>query len=148
MILIYGNDIVDKELQIINNNGQLLVDSREVAEVTGKRHSDLLDSIGGYIKHLLSGNFRSVNFFIESTYIDSTGRELPCYLLTRIGCDMVANKMTGEKGVLFTTAYGNKFKAMEEQLKLNTNSRTYSDALRALIASIEEKDRHKKEKES
>src|SRR5690606_23636378 len=34
----------------------------------------------------------------------------------RKGCDMVANKMTGEKGVLFTAAYVTKFEEMERQL--------------------------------
>jgi phage regulator Rha-like protein len=37
--------------------------------MTGKRHSDLLDSIKGYVKHLTDGNFRSLDVFINSTYI-------------------------------------------------------------------------------
>lgn len=104
------------ELIIINRDGQLVVDSREVAEMTGKQHKDLLESIRGYIKHLESGNFRSQDFFIESTYINSQNKEQPCFLLTRKGCDMVANKMTGEKGVLFTAAYVTKFEEMEQIL--------------------------------
>lgn len=104
-------------LTVINQNGQLTVDSREVAELIGKRHSDLLESIGGYVTHLLNGNFRSADFFIEDIYHDSTGRTLPCYLLTKKGCDMVANKMTGEKGVLFTAAYVTKFEEMEKQIQ-------------------------------
>jgi Rha family phage regulatory protein len=104
------------QLRIINQNGQLLVDSREVAHMISVRHSDLLEKIEGYVKYLLNGKFRSVDFFFESTYQDSTGRTLKCYLLTRKGCDMVANKMTGEKGVLFTAAYVQKFEEMEKQL--------------------------------
>jgi len=42
---------------------------------------------------------------------------LPCYLITKKGCDMVANKMTGEKGVLFTATYVTKFDEMEKQIK-------------------------------
>lgn len=105
------------ELTIINKNGQLVTDSREVADMIGKRHSDLLESIDGFIKHLTNGNFRSLDFFIPSTYKDNKGEERPCYLLTRKGCDMVANKMTGEKGVLFTAAYVTKFEEMEQTLK-------------------------------
>lgn len=104
------------QLTIINQNGQLLADSREVAEMTEVRHADLLEKIKGYIQHLLNGNFRSSDFFIESTYQDGLNREKPCFLLTRKGCDMVANKMTGEKGVLFTAAYVTKFEEMEKQL--------------------------------
>jgi len=51
-----------------------------------------------------------------STYQDSTGRTLPCFYLTRKGCDMVANKLTGNKGILFTAAYVSKFEAMEKAL--------------------------------
>jgi Rha family phage regulatory protein len=104
-------------LTIINKNGQLLIDSREVAEMVGKRHSDLLESIKGYVQYLTNGNFRSLDFFTPNTYEDSKGEERPCYLLTRKGCDMVANKMTGEKGVLFTATYVTKFEEMEKTIK-------------------------------
>jgi hypothetical protein len=53
------------------------------------------------------------DFFVGSAYFDSTGRELPCYLLSKMGCEMVANKLIGEKGVLFTAAYVSKFNEME-----------------------------------
>ena len=34
-----------------------------------------------------AGNFSLSDFFIPSTYTDSTGRTLPCYLLTKKGSD-------------------------------------------------------------
>lgn len=55
-------------------------------------------------------------FFIPSTYTDETGRTLPCFLCTRSGCDMIANKMIGEKGTLFTAAYVKRFREMEREL--------------------------------
>ncbi len=103
------------QLQIIQQNGQLFVDSREVAEMLNVRHADLLGKIDGYINHLTNGNFRSSDFFIESNYQDNKGEMRRCYLLSRKGCDMVANKLTGEKGVLFTAAYVTKFEEMERQ---------------------------------
>lgn len=58
------------------------------------------------------------HFFIESSYKSDDGsRTYPCYLLTKQGCEMVANKLTGEKGVLFTAAYVQKFNAMEKHIK-------------------------------
>lgn len=107
------------DLTIIKNEqGQLLVDSREVAGMIGKNHKELMRSIRGYVDILEpSAKLRSVDFFIESTYQDANNQSRPCYLLTRKGCDMVANKMTGEKGVLFTAAYVTKFEEMEQQLK-------------------------------
>lgn len=103
-------------LSIINHNGQFTIDSREVAEMTEVRHSDLLEKINGYIQYLENGKFRSADFFIPSSYNTGT-RDYPCYLITRKGCDMIANKMTGEKGVLFTAAYVTKFEEMERQQK-------------------------------
>ncbi|MBU5672670.1 ORF6C domain-containing protein [Paenibacillus sp. MSJ-6] len=111
-------------LQIINQNGQLLVDSREVAAMIEVRHSDLLERIGGYIRYLENGKFRSQDFFISSTYkVDGNNKTYDCYLITRKGCDMVANKMTGEKGVLFTAAYVTQFEEMEKSLSLSGMSK-------------------------
>ena len=53
----------------------------------------------GYIR-VISNNpdLGTSNFFIESSYKQAgNGKENPCYLLTKQGCEMVANKMTGEK---------------------------------------------------
>jgi Rha family phage regulatory protein len=105
------------ELTVVNRNGRFVVDSREVAEMTEVRHSDLLEKINGYITHLTNGKFRSSDFFIPSTYKGGNGEIRPCYLITRKGCDMIANKMTGEKGVLFTAAYVTKFEEMEKMLQ-------------------------------
>lgn len=105
------------QLRVIPFEGQLVTDSRDVAEMVEKRHTDLLRSIDSYRSILLNAELRSEDFFIQSTYQDSTNRTLPCYLLTKKGCDMVANKMTGEKGVLFTAAYVTRFEEMEKQQK-------------------------------
>lgn len=108
------------DLSIISQDGKLVVDSREVAEMVGKNHKELLRDIRGYVEILEKSterNFALSEFFLSSDYKDPTGRTLPCYLLTRKGCDMVANKMTGEKGVLFTAAYVTRFEEMEHKLE-------------------------------
>jgi hypothetical protein len=64
---------------------------------------------------ITQSNFGVSDFFVGSSYLDSTGRELPCYLLSKMGCEMVANKLTGEKGILFTAAYVAKFNEMESR---------------------------------
>lgn len=102
------------QLKIISMNGKLVIDSRDVAEMIDREHNALLKSIRAYLQYLTQGGFARSEFFIENTYEDSTGRTLPSFLLTRKGCDMVANKMTGEKGVLFTAAYVTKFEDMEK----------------------------------
>lgn len=103
-------------LEIIDFNGQKVIDSRVVAERIEMRHADLLEKIRNYDKILLNGKFRSVDFFIKSEYEDTTGRKLTCYLLTKQGCEMIANKLTGEKGILFTAEYVQAFNAMEQRV--------------------------------
>ena len=105
-----------QQLQVVCTNGINVIDSREIARTTGVRHSDLLEKINAYCDFLTNGKFRSLDFFIPSTYKDGKGETRPCYLLTKKGCDMVANKMTGEKGVLFTAAYVTAFEKMRETL--------------------------------
>lgn len=132
-----------KELLVFNSNGKNVVDSREVAEWTDRNHKDLLRDIRNYIEILEKSTERKIapsDFFIPHVYQDSTGRTLPCYLLTKKGCDMVANKMTGEKGVLFTAAYVTAFERMREKITSENAvlPRDYPSALRAL-ADAEEK---------
>ena len=111
------NNLTVKKI-IIGGQAVPIVDSREVAGMVGKRHSDLLESIKGYIGYLENGNFRSQDFFIKDTYkVEGNKKTYDCFLLTRKGCDMVANKMTGEKGVLFTAEYVTRFEEMENTLR-------------------------------
>lgn len=107
-----------KELIIRDYNGVNVTDSKEVAEMTGKNHQHLMRDIRGYIKVLEdSPKLDSQDFFIESTYKNSQNKSQPCYLLTKQGCEMVANKMTGEKGILFTAEYVQAFNKMEKHIQ-------------------------------
>jgi len=104
------------KLTVIKQNGGAYIDSREVAEAIGKNHKDLLRDIRGYTKILVKFNERNlapVDFFLENTYLDGKGEARPCFLLSKKGCELVANKLIGEKGVLFTAAYVSRFNEME-----------------------------------
>lgn len=133
-------------LTVIKQNNQLLVESREVAWLIGKEHSNLMRDIRGYVKVINkshSSNLNSENFFIESTYLNTRNQIQPCYLLTRKGCDMVENKMTGEKGVLFTATYVSKFEEMENKLrdKQPKLPQNYKEALEHLLIQVEENEK-------
>lgn len=104
------------QLKVVSFNGQLVTDSRDVAVMVERQHNELLKTIRGYVEALGKGNFAQSDFFIPHTYRNIQNKEIPCYLLTRKGCDMVANKMTGEKGILFTATYVTKFEEMEKIL--------------------------------
>ncbi|AQY37867.1 Rha family transcriptional regulator [Bacillus thuringiensis] len=106
------------QLQVVENN-QLTLTSLEISEMLNKRHSDLLRTIEEYVFVLENAKLRSQNFFKESSYkVEGNNKTYKQYLLTRKGCDMVANKMTGEKGILFTATYIERFHQMEQELKI------------------------------
>ena len=105
------------EFTVQNNKGTLVVDSRVVADMVDKEHKNLLRDIRNYESQILTNsNLSSLNFFIKSSYKDTKGEERESYLLTRKGCEFVANKMTGKKGTIFTATYIDKFHEMEQQL--------------------------------
>lgn len=108
--------------ELVCKDGVFYADSREVAEMIGKMHKNLLRDIDGYISTISeSSDLSFQDFFVESTYkVAGNNKTYKCYLLTKKGCDMVANKMTGEKGILFTATYVNKFHEMEHQLEHNS----------------------------
>ena len=109
---------MNSTLKLIETNGQYLIDSRDVAEYIDKRHDHLLRDIKKYIDVISTNpNLGALDFFVPSTYQDNKGQARPHYLLTKKGCEMVANKMTGEKGVLFTAEYVTRFNEMEHYLQ-------------------------------
>lgn len=109
------------DLKVIDFKGQNVIESRMVAEMIVMQHKELLRKIKGYDEILTSAKLRSLDFFIPNTYIDSKGEERPCYLLTKQGCEMVANKLTGEKGVIFTAQYVEAFNKMEQKVSIPQN---------------------------
>lgn len=91
------------------------IESREVAEMVGKQHNELLKDIRRFIGFLDEGEIPHVDFFIPSSYQDAKGEKRTGFLLTKQGCEMVANKVTGKKGTLFTARYVMRFNEMESQ---------------------------------
>lgn len=93
----------------------------EVAEMMEIEHSKLLRKLEGdksrkgYIQILTESQMGVSDFFVSSTYRDASGKENKCYEVTKLGCDFLANKSTGQKGVLFTARYVKRFYEMEEQ---------------------------------
>ena len=109
----------------INIGGQSVttIDSREVAEMLGKEHKYVLrdiegtDDVVGIIPTLIGANLHSSKYFIESSYKDARNRIQKCYLVTKMGCELLGNKQQGEKGILFTAKYVERFNQMEQALK-------------------------------
>lgn len=89
------------------------ITSMEVAEWSGKEHSKLLRDIRNYISQLGEAKIGFSEFFKESTYVTEQNKTLPCFLVTKKGCEFIAHKMTGQKGAEFTARYINRFHEME-----------------------------------
>lgn len=122
-------------LTLTDFNGVETIDSRQVAKAIEKDHAHLMRDIAKYCEYLNESKIGLVDFFIESTYTDSKGEVRPCYLITRKGCEMIANKMTGQKGVTFTALYINAFHAMEHQIK-NSAAHTESTSKKLEIQEM------------
>ena len=71
-------------------------------------HKTILRKIDGskdraeYAEILTKNQMALSDFFTLSSCKDPSGKENKCYLVTKLGCDFLANKFTGEKGILFT----------------------------------------------
>lgn len=91
--------------------------SLEVAEMVGRQHSEVLKDIRRISSQLAEGKTHLSDYFIESSYKDSTGRTLNSYLLTKKGCELYSTRMTGEKGTQFAVAYIERFNEMENHIK-------------------------------
>lgn len=101
----------------MNELEQKYIDSREVAEMVGKEHNKLLRDIRSYIGQLGEAEIGHTDFFTESTYKTEQNKTMPCYLVTKKGCEFIAHKLTGVKGTEFTAKYINRFHEMEDKIQ-------------------------------
>lgn len=130
------------ELQVLNH--EQTINSREVAEMMARRHGQVLKMIEGgagevgIIKVLTEHDFVLSDYFIESSYKDASGKSNKCYECTKMGCEMLANKLTGEKGILFTAKYVKRFNEMEQHIKAQTELKVIDDTnIQTLLNSVE-----------
>lgn len=127
MNLLEQMNTITENLNVVGNKEEKetikTIPSYEVAEMMQKKHWEVLRMLDGgtdrkgIIKVLNDNQMDAVSYFIESAYVDNKGETRKCYECTKLGCDMLANKMTGEKGVLFTAKYVKRFSEMEEVIK-------------------------------
>lgn len=105
---------------------EMMLESREVAEMVGKEHNKLMRDIRNYIAQLGESKIGHTDFFTESTYKSSQNKEMPCFFVTKKGCEFIAHKLTGVKGTEFTARYINRFHEMEEKLEQAVTPQTES----------------------
>lgn len=132
-----------------------------VAEAFDKPHYDVLKSIrtriddmGACISKFTEGKSPSSNegttdglnhlkteavaetntsdYFVESSYVDSTGRTLPMYIVTEEGFALLAMGFTGQKALEFQIRFLNEFKRLQKD-----NQRLQLENTRLLEQRIE-----------
>ncbi|MCC3868468.1 Rha family transcriptional regulator [Terrisporobacter mayombei] len=139
-----------------NNEGQAVqtIPSYEVAEMMETRHSKVIRMVegdedrAGIIPTLRKAQMGVSKYFIESTYkVEGNNKTYKCYECTKLGCDMLANKMTGEKGILFTAKYVERFNEMVENPLENASKELQAifmidrkqQVIKSRVGAIEEK---------
>lgn len=114
-------------IDINRNKKTKTIPSTEVAKMMQREHKEVIRMIDGYeppegskkrkivgiIPTLTKGNITPSDYFIENTYKDKSGKLNKCYECTKMGCELLANKLTGEKGILFSATYVKRFNEME-----------------------------------
>ncbi|ECO5819311.1 TPA: Rha family transcriptional regulator [Campylobacter jejuni] len=101
---------VDVELEVVDN--AVYTTSLSVAEVFNKNHKNIIRKINEFPKD----NFTKLNFE-PSKYIDSTGRVLPCYKITRDAFSLLVMGFTGEKAYKWKVEFIKVFNEMEKRLR-------------------------------
>ncbi len=102
---------VSVELEV-QGADQVTCTSLSVAEVFNKNHKNIIRKINEFPKD----NFTKLNFE-PSKYIDSTGRILPCYKITRDGFSLLVMGFTGEKAYKWKIEFIKAFNEMEKRLR-------------------------------
>ena len=127
---------------MLMSNEVKTIPSYEVAEMMERTHAKVIRMLEGDKSHvgiiptLTEAQLGVSDYFIEGTYKDASGKQNKYYECTKMGCEMLANKMTGEKGILFTAKYVKKFNEMEQVLVL-ANAKAMA-LLRAVESTGEE----------
>lgn len=121
------NEIILKE-----QNGQVVVSSREVAEHFGKRHTHVLDSIKAFENEFSTAEFSAL--FKIGSYKASNGKTNIEYLMNRDGFSLLTMGFNGKEALQWKLKYIRAFNQMEEHLK-NGNQLTEEERLKLQLFS-------------
>ena len=108
------NEIILKE-----ENGQILTNSLDISERFNKRHDQVLRDIDNIIKS--DSTILWSEMFIESTYINSRGKEYRCFKINRDGFSLLAMGFTGKEALNWKLKYIEAFNKMEDKIKSGNN---------------------------
>lgn len=118
---------------LFSGNENVTMDSREIAELTGKQHRNVMRDIRNMLDQL---NLGELTF--EHSYLSPQNKQLPCYKLDRIHVECL---LTGYSVPLRMKVL-KRLAELEQKDKTNVPAlpQTYVEALEALLASEKEKE--------
>ncbi len=123
------------KVNIKNENGKLLVSSRDIAKGLEKEHKHVLSKIREVLNR---------SEFCPVEYIDEKGEKRPEYLLDKNAFILLVMNYAGYND--FKRAYIKKFDEMEKFIR-NNMPQSYPEALRRLAAEIEQKELIEKQRD-
>lgn len=124
---------------VIMHNKQAMTTSLRVAEVFGKDHKNVIQSIEN-----LAAEKSAAKFFAEATY-NNRGKQYPMYYMNRDGFTLLAMGFTGKKALQFKISYINAFNSMETQIRTGyAIPGSYAEALKLAANQAEKIERQKK----
>ena len=122
-------------VNIKNENGKLLVGSRDIAVGLEKEHKDVLRKIEDVL---------TVGEFSEREFTTSQGNKYKEYLLDKNAFILLVMNYTGYND--FKRAYIKRFDEMEKQLSFYI-PQSFPEALRCLAAEVEQKELMQKQRD-
>lgn len=134
---------MEKKIEVVKNNGQLVVSSMQVAENFGKEHAKVIRSVEGIISE--TPKMASQKMFYETTYkVDGNNKSYKMYLMNRDGFSLLAMGFTGSKALEWKLKYIQAFNEMEMTIKEHRDSYMIEDPVeRALKWAEEQKEKQK-----
>lgn len=136
------NDLVifeSKEIEgvkLSNQNGQLVVSSRQIAEDFEKEHRNVLQSIEEIKKGVAE---KSADLFIESEYQHPQNKQwYKEYLMTRDGFTLLAMGFNGDKALQWKLKYIEAFNKMEQALKEQRKPKSALDLFESQLLALKE----------
>ncbi|EJT6664008.1 phage antirepressor Ant [Clostridium perfringens] len=136
-LMIFENKEIEG-VRLSNQNGQVVVSSRKIAEDFGKRHDSVLRDIDNLIGNIGSPQ-NCGSLFIESEYKHPQNKQwYKEYLMTRDGFTLLAMGFNGTKALQWKLKYIEAFNKMEQALKEQRKPTSAIDLFEAQVQAFKE----------
>lgn len=130
---------MNKLINILNQEGQLVVTSRQISDDFEKEHAKVTRDIENLIEGIAKSGDTYKHLFIESQYQNEQNKQwYKEYLLTRDGFSLLVMGFTGAKALSWKLKYIEAFNKMEKAIKEKTKPLSAMDQLRLQYQVIEE----------